>query len=290
MLLLLKCCFTSTETVGLLGMGAQDGHLDFHTAPELWRSRKEVGLIYLTVFCCRKSILSSSWFFNWSSYVIAVLSIQGGYEVKQSPFAQSGINIWSDSKHMASILYVCKKTNIAIFFDIMNVMHIKLLMFYPVIQLSVTLWTLFMYMMLVWLSLNVLFCVCSQQGNIDFLWMFPFVFVRNSIISFWFFSECNWVIINFTILNTGILLKKVLCHCSTTVASKSIFSHFLTRGMCYIVFHSFSICQNDTVYCCPQCTSSFQKWVCRTISVGGRKNKRKDLSAVFSLCDWQACK
>ena len=32
----LKCRFTSTETVGLLGMGAQDSHLDFHTAPELW--------------------------------------------------------------------------------------------------------------------------------------------------------------------------------------------------------------------------------------------------------------
>ena len=32
---LLKCCFTSSETVGLLGTGAQDGHLDFHTAPEL---------------------------------------------------------------------------------------------------------------------------------------------------------------------------------------------------------------------------------------------------------------
>ena len=32
----LKCCFTSAETVGLLGTGAQDGHLDFHTAPELW--------------------------------------------------------------------------------------------------------------------------------------------------------------------------------------------------------------------------------------------------------------
>ena len=30
-----ECCFTSTETVGLLGTGAQDGHLDFHTAPEL---------------------------------------------------------------------------------------------------------------------------------------------------------------------------------------------------------------------------------------------------------------
>ena len=37
----LKCCFTSTETVGLLGTGAQDVHLDFHTVPELvvslWR-------------------------------------------------------------------------------------------------------------------------------------------------------------------------------------------------------------------------------------------------------------
>ena len=30
-----ECCFTSTETVGLLGTGAQDVHLDFHTALEL---------------------------------------------------------------------------------------------------------------------------------------------------------------------------------------------------------------------------------------------------------------
>ena len=30
----LECCFTSTKTVGLLGTGAQDVHLDFHTAPE----------------------------------------------------------------------------------------------------------------------------------------------------------------------------------------------------------------------------------------------------------------
>ena len=35
MLLLLKCRFTSTETVGLLGTGAQDVHLDFHTSPGL---------------------------------------------------------------------------------------------------------------------------------------------------------------------------------------------------------------------------------------------------------------
>ena len=31
----LKCCFTSTETIGLLGTGTQDGYLDFHTAPDL---------------------------------------------------------------------------------------------------------------------------------------------------------------------------------------------------------------------------------------------------------------
>ena len=35
---MVQCCFTSTEYVGLLGTGAQDGHLDFHTAPELFES------------------------------------------------------------------------------------------------------------------------------------------------------------------------------------------------------------------------------------------------------------
>ena len=35
-LLLWKCCFTSTRTVGLLGTASRDVHLDFHTAPELW--------------------------------------------------------------------------------------------------------------------------------------------------------------------------------------------------------------------------------------------------------------
>ena len=34
----LKCCFTSTKTIGLFGTGAQDVHLDFHTAPELYLS------------------------------------------------------------------------------------------------------------------------------------------------------------------------------------------------------------------------------------------------------------
>ena len=39
----LKCCFTSTETVGLLGTGSQDGHLGFHTAvSSVYHDRVEV--------------------------------------------------------------------------------------------------------------------------------------------------------------------------------------------------------------------------------------------------------
>ena len=33
--MIMKYCFTSTETAGLLGTGAQDVHLNFNTAPEL---------------------------------------------------------------------------------------------------------------------------------------------------------------------------------------------------------------------------------------------------------------
>ena len=43
-LLLLKRCFTSTEAVGLLGTGALDVHLDFHTAPELCGPERRVEL------------------------------------------------------------------------------------------------------------------------------------------------------------------------------------------------------------------------------------------------------
>ena len=48
-MLLLECCFTSTQTVGLLGTGARDVHLDFHTAPELWNIGIE-GMEYVSVF------------------------------------------------------------------------------------------------------------------------------------------------------------------------------------------------------------------------------------------------
>ena len=44
----MKCCFTSTETVGLLGTGAQDGHLDFHTAPELCSFRRGTTVFLFT--------------------------------------------------------------------------------------------------------------------------------------------------------------------------------------------------------------------------------------------------
>ena len=38
---MVQYCFTSTETIGSLGRGAQDGHLDFHTAPELCEVSEE---------------------------------------------------------------------------------------------------------------------------------------------------------------------------------------------------------------------------------------------------------
>ena len=44
------CCITSIETVGLSGTEAQDGHLDFHTAPELWQGKLDEVL-----FCVHKN-------------------------------------------------------------------------------------------------------------------------------------------------------------------------------------------------------------------------------------------
>ena len=42
---LVDCCFTSTETVGLLGTGTQDAHLDFLTAPELcWADARQTAV------------------------------------------------------------------------------------------------------------------------------------------------------------------------------------------------------------------------------------------------------
>ena len=52
-MMLLKCCFTSAETVGLLGTGAQDVHLDFHTAPELWRKEVDDDEVMLNVLRCQ---------------------------------------------------------------------------------------------------------------------------------------------------------------------------------------------------------------------------------------------
>ena len=45
-----QCCFTSTEAVGLLGTGAQDDHLDFHTAPELCALPYAWTYIYIYIY------------------------------------------------------------------------------------------------------------------------------------------------------------------------------------------------------------------------------------------------
>ena len=57
---LLKCCFTSTETVGLLGTGAQDGHLDLHTAPELW----SLSCATPNIYGCVLTVHRGHWMFS----------------------------------------------------------------------------------------------------------------------------------------------------------------------------------------------------------------------------------
>ena len=44
-----RCCFTFTETADLLGTGAQDGHLSFHAALEIWRIRVVEVEVYTTL-------------------------------------------------------------------------------------------------------------------------------------------------------------------------------------------------------------------------------------------------
>ena len=46
---LAECCFTSTETVGLSGTGAQDVHLDFHTAPELCKHYLAMCVVHIII-------------------------------------------------------------------------------------------------------------------------------------------------------------------------------------------------------------------------------------------------
>ena len=72
---LLKCCFTSTETVGLLGVGAQDVHLVFHTAPELsvslaWSQKIVVVILGMkSKDCCCYSWHKAKNRFCWNAVV-----------------------------------------------------------------------------------------------------------------------------------------------------------------------------------------------------------------------------
>ena len=77
---LLKCYFTSTETVGLLGTGAQDGHLDFYTAPQqytIWLNLfyPELSLKYVTLWCFTHSQPLRSYQGNVSEEIIIILKI-----------------------------------------------------------------------------------------------------------------------------------------------------------------------------------------------------------------------
>ena len=86
--LLLKCCFTSTETEGLLGTGAQDVHLHFHTAPELWERLHSQGatggqvVSALPQRCCP---LSPLWYGPPPSPMLLPVDLRDQSAVDRSP-------------------------------------------------------------------------------------------------------------------------------------------------------------------------------------------------------------
>ena len=79
---LVECCFTSTETVGLLGTGAQDGHLDFHTAPELCPVFA-VALVFLWVGFCLERL---RWIFIYIYMHIACAFVWDRCSVQDNVF------------------------------------------------------------------------------------------------------------------------------------------------------------------------------------------------------------
>ena len=54
---LVECCFTCTKTVGLLGTGTQDGHLDLHTAPVLYAETVERHLFLVPAWCLAVAVV-----------------------------------------------------------------------------------------------------------------------------------------------------------------------------------------------------------------------------------------
>ena len=74
---MVQCCFTCTETVRLIRTGALDGHLDFHTAPELW-SVDSVGVRLLS-----SELLCNYVLVEWT-YATRCLCLSA-YIIRQSP-------------------------------------------------------------------------------------------------------------------------------------------------------------------------------------------------------------
>ena len=65
---LVECCFTSTETVGLLGTGAQDVHLDFHTPPELYEVSSVVGRTFVEYAQCEVTVSDHYYYYYLDTY------------------------------------------------------------------------------------------------------------------------------------------------------------------------------------------------------------------------------
>ena len=105
---MLKCCFTATETVGVLGTGAQDGHLDFHTAPELWN------VCTHSLFLCQlpaSTFACSPVYVGVSGTTISFNTNNNGILIQHLPYSP-GCSTVKSNIHVGHIMQISFETRI----------------------------------------------------------------------------------------------------------------------------------------------------------------------------------
>ena len=105
---LVECCFTSTETVGLVGTGAQDGHLNFHTAPELEERARWSTKIQLEPRA-RKFLRCIALYKSYYYYYFIVLAVFGIFEwlvIKEAFVSEHSVNKYAIKRQDRAFMYV----------------------------------------------------------------------------------------------------------------------------------------------------------------------------------------
>ena len=104
-----ECCFTSTETISLFGTGAQDGHLDFHTAPEHWKIDKNLCVYIYILSVLVDKTCDASWVWFPFKHVLLTLADEWQWRKgrrivsqKQGAAGKGRHSLWQDAQWWAS--------------------------------------------------------------------------------------------------------------------------------------------------------------------------------------------